>query len=165
MPEARKRPCTICRRWFRPDSRVGDRQRACSRADCQTARRQKTQATWRRQNPDYGVAWRLDRRATQARPPEPLRVPAPLHQLPWDLAKDQFGAQGADFIGAMGALMVRAAKDQFRPYLIESARLLRTLPALAGKTSRGFEHTEPRASSDATGVSPTGSSMGASAGP
>ena len=32
------------------------------------------------------------------------------------VAKDQFGAQGADFIGGMGALMVRSAKDQFRAY-------------------------------------------------
>jgi DNA-binding transcriptional LysR family regulator len=41
-------------------------------------------------------------------------MPAPLNQLPWDVAKDQFGPQGTDFIGVMGALMVRAAKDQFR---------------------------------------------------
>ena len=36
MPEARKRPCTICRRWFRPDPRVGDRQHACGKPECQT---------------------------------------------------------------------------------------------------------------------------------
>src|ERR1035437_9566599 len=49
---------------------------------------------------------------------EPLRLPAPLNQLPWEFAKDQVGPQRADFIGVMGALMVRAAKDQFRlgPY-------------------------------------------------
>ncbi len=39
MPEARKRPCSICRRWFRPDPRVGDRQHACTKPECQTARR------------------------------------------------------------------------------------------------------------------------------
>ncbi|MGA3125051.1 MAG: SDR family NAD(P)-dependent oxidoreductase [Polyangiaceae bacterium] len=35
----RPRPCTICRRWFRPDPRVGERQRACSRA-CTVERRE-----------------------------------------------------------------------------------------------------------------------------
>lgn len=45
MSEARKRPCTICRRWFRPDARVGVRQRACTNPECQTARRRKTQAS------------------------------------------------------------------------------------------------------------------------
>ena len=61
----------------------------------------------------------MDRRAAQKEPePEPLRLPAPLTQLPWDLAKDQFGTQGADFIGVMGALLVRSAKDQFRAYVV-----------------------------------------------
>ena len=128
MPEARKRPCTICRRWFRPDARVGVRQRACTKPECQTASRQKTQASWRSRNQGYAIAWRLDRRVTQAQqPPEPLRLPAPLSQLPWEFAKDQFGAQCADFIGIMGALMVRSAKDQFRVYLIDPTMLRRSL--------------------------------------
>src|ERR1017187_9183773 len=144
MPEARKRPCTICRRWFRPDARVGVRQRACSQPECQTARRQKTQASWRSRNQGYAIAWRLDRRVTQAQqPPEPLRLPAPLNQLPWEFAKDQFGPQGADFIGVMGALILRTAKDQFSPYPIDSAGLP---PARAGggaSTSRGAAPAAP----------------------
>jgi hypothetical protein len=77
---ARKRPCTICRRWFRPDPRVGDRQRACSKPECLTARRQKTQPSWRSRNAGYALAWRIDRRAAQTQPPELLRLPAPLNQ-------------------------------------------------------------------------------------
>jgi hypothetical protein len=166
MPEARKRPCTICRRWFRPDPRVGVRQRACTKPECQTTRRRKTQASWRYRNQGYAIAWRLDRRATQAQqPPEPLRLPAPLNQLPWDLAKDQFGVQGADFIGVMGALIIRSAKDQCSPYLSDSTKLLGTLPPLPEKTSPGFADTESRAGDDATRVSPTGPAMGASASP
>jgi hypothetical protein len=166
MPEARKRPCTICRRWFRPDARVGVRQRACATPECQTARRQKTQANWRSRNQGYAIAWRIDWRATQApQPPEPLRLPAPLNQLPWEFAKDQFGVQGADFIGVMGALILRTAKDQFHPYLIDPAGLPGTLPPSPGKTSPSFAHTESRAGDDATGVSPTGPAMEASAGP
>jgi hypothetical protein len=133
MPKARKRPCTICRWWFRPDPRVGERQRACDRPECQTARRRKTQASWRRRNPDYAIAWRLDRRKAQAEAPERLRSPPPLAQLPWDLAKDQFGAQGADFLGVMGALILRTAKDQFRPYPIDPVGLPSRLPPRSGK--------------------------------
>jgi len=44
------------------------------------------------------------------------------------LAKDQFGSQRADFIGVMGALIVRSAKDQFRAYPVDSTRLSGTLP-------------------------------------
>jgi hypothetical protein len=166
MPEARKRPCTICRRWFRPDARVGVRQRACTKPECQTVRRLKTQASWRNRNQGYAIAWRLDRRATQAQqPPEALRLPKPLNQLPWEFAKDQFGVQGADFIGVMGALILRSAKDQFSPYLPDPARLSGALPPLPEKTNPGFAHTESRAGDDATGVSPTGPAMGTSASP
>jgi hypothetical protein len=160
------RPCTICRRWFRPDARVGNRQRACSKPECQTARREKTQANWRSRNPGYAIAWRIDRRATQEpQPPEPMRLPPPLDELPWDFAKDQFGAQKDDFIGVMGAVILRAAKDEIRAYLIDPMRLVGALPPSPQKTSPGFPHTESRAGDDATGVSPTGPPMGASASP
>lgn len=89
MPDARKKPCSICRRWFRPDPRVGQRQRACSRADCQAAQRRKTQAGWRARHPDYFIARRLQERRARDQPPEPLRWPRPLSRLPWDLAQDQ----------------------------------------------------------------------------
>lgn len=165
MPKVRKKPCRICRRWFQPDVRVGGRQRACGKPECQTARRQKTQADWRRRNPDYTIAWRLDQRAAQTPPPEPRRFPAPLNQLPWEFAKDQFSPQGADFIGVMSALILRAAKDQIRPYLPDPKGLPSRLPLSPEKTSSKLPHTESRAGDDATGVSPTGPAMGASASP
>lgn len=165
MPEVRKRPCAICRRWFRPNARVGNRQHVCGKPECQTARRQKTQASWRRRNPGYAIAWRIDQRATKTQsPPEALRLPPPLHQLPWGFAKDQFGSQGADFIGVMGALMIRSAKDQFLPHLIDSTKLSGTLPLPPRKTSSGLGHTEP-AGGHATGVSPTRPAMGTPANP
>ena len=165
MPEARKRPCTICRRWFRPDPRVGSRQRACGNPDCQTARRQKAQANWRDRNPGYSIAWRIDQRAAQAEAPEPLRLPPPLNQLPWDIAKDQFGSQGADFIGVMGALIVRTAKDQIRPYLAEPKAVPGTLPPPAQKTSPDLPHTRTQPPDHAPGVSPARPAMGTPASP
>ena len=133
MPEARKKPCKICRRWFRPDARVGARQRACGKPECQTARRQKTQASWCDLNPDYAADYRIQQRAVQKQPPEPLRLPLPLPKLPWDLAKDEFGAKGADFIGVACALLLRTAKDQIRAYVVDPARLPGTLPPSAAK--------------------------------
>ena len=165
MPKVRKKPCRICRRWFQPDARVGERQRACGKPGCQSARRQKTQADWRKRNPDYTIAWRLDQRAAQTSPPEPLRFPAPLNQLPLNVAKDQFSAQGADFLGVMSALILRAAKDQIRPYLPDPTGLPSGLPLFPKKTSSRLPHTESRVGNDATGVSPTGPAMGASASP
>ena len=164
MPDARKKPCTICRRWFRPNPRIGNRQRACGKSECQTSRRRKTQASWRQRNPDYATAYRIQQRAARTDPSsEPLRMPSPLNHLPWDLAKDQFGAQGADFIAVLGTLLLHTAKDQFRVYVTDPVRLSGTLPLRPEKTRSGFPHTEPRTGGDATGVSPTGPAMGTSA--
>ena len=133
MPDARKRPCSICRHWFRPDPRVGARQRACRKAECQTARRSRTQARWRAANPDYAAAYRIDHRNAQKPPPELLRVPAPLTQLPWELAKDEFGAKGADFLGVVSTLLLRSAKDQFQAYRAEQTAVPGILPFSVAK--------------------------------
>ena len=122
MPDAPKKPCCICRRWFRPDPRVGLRQQACREPDCQVARRKKKQKAWRKRNPDYFIARRIQDRSRQDRPPEPLRLPPPLSRLPWDIAQSQFGTEGADFIGIMGTLLLRSAQSQFRAYVIEDSR-------------------------------------------
>lgn len=42
----------------------------------------------------------------------PRRMPAPLDQLPWDLAKDEFGTQGADFIAVLGKVLLSAAQSE-----------------------------------------------------
>ena len=71
--------------------------RACSsNHQCQAVRRQKTQANWLAGNPSYAAAYRVDQRHNTTPDPEPLRIPAPLDHLPWDLAKDEFGGEGAD---------------------------------------------------------------------
>ena len=126
MPDARKKPCCICRCGFRPDPRVGLRQRACRKPDCQAARRKKKQKQWRKQHPDYFIAQRIQDRNQEGRPPERLELPAPLNQLPWDIAQDEFGAKGADFIGVMGALLLRAAQSQFKAYVAEDSRVTDT---------------------------------------
>lgn len=129
MADAPKRPCCICRRWFRPDPRIGSRQQACRRPECQAARRKKKQKVWRERNPDYFIARRIQDRSRQDRPPEPLRLPPPLNRLPWDIAQSQFGTEGADFIGIMGAVLLRTAQSQFRAYVTEDSRLADTLPS------------------------------------
>jgi hypothetical protein len=128
----RKRPCRICHHWFTPDPRVGDRQRVCASPPCQAERRKKTQASWRERNPDYFAARRLKERAALVAPPAapspppgpapppplppppPLRVTPPLDRLPWDVAQDQFGVQGADFLWLLGKVLLGATQDQRR---------------------------------------------------
>ena len=112
-------------RWlwagFRPDPRVGTRQRTCSADECRTASRARTQADWRAANPDYFTARRIQARGAEPPPPEPLRVRRPLDRLPWDLAQDEFGVQGAEFLGVFGRLLVQHAQDQRRAEVVDSS--------------------------------------------
>ena len=45
--------CEFCGRFFVPDRRVGDRQRACSQKECKSARKQSAQRQWVADNPGY----------------------------------------------------------------------------------------------------------------
>ncbi len=45
--------CEFCGRFFVPDHRVGNRQRACSRPDCKAARKQASQKKWVSGEPGY----------------------------------------------------------------------------------------------------------------
>jgi len=161
MADARKRPCCICRRWFRPDPRIGSRQHACRRAECQAARRKKKQRAWRERNPDYFIARRMKDRSGQDRPPEPLRLPPPLNRLPWDIAQSQFGTEGADFIGIMGTVLLRSAQSQFRAYVTEESGLADTLPTESTQSQKRSvrEWIAVEGKPNEVGVSPTRSPL------
>jgi hypothetical protein len=86
------------------------------------------QAVWRARNPDYFMARRLQERSGEKQGPEPLRLPAPLSRLPWDVAQSEFGVQGADFLGVMGKVLLRSAQFEFRGHVTDSKELANTLP-------------------------------------
>jgi hypothetical protein len=39
-------------------------------------------------------------------------MPPPLDRLPWDLAQDEFGSQGADFLAVFGRVLLGAGQIQ-----------------------------------------------------
>ena len=61
MPRVRRRRCACCKRLFRPDPRVGPRQRTCGAPARQRQRHAESYRRWRRRNravtrthyPDY----------------------------------------------------------------------------------------------------------------
>ena len=125
-----KKPCRFCHHWFTPDPRVGERQYACSRRECQTQRKRAQEEAWRELNPDYFTARRLQQpevassgeqpRAGPTRPPPPPSPCRPLDRLPWDLAQTQFGVQGAGFLAVLGGVLLQYAQTQFKAHLAET---------------------------------------------
>ena len=136
----KKRPCRICRRWFYPDRRVCGRQRACSERSCQEARRARTQSSWRRRNPDYFTARRLQLRRVSKEEGtilEPLQLRPPLSHLPWDIAQDEFGAVGTDFIAHLGRVLLRSGQDQRKVQVPASIDEIGRLPLGAAQDESG----------------------------
>ena len=126
MDLPKKKRCCVCRKLFRPDPRVKDRQRACSQRACQRQRRSETQARWRARNPEYRNSSRLAKRSAIAqaaqqdahdpesavRMPAPLSVPALLRSIPWDFVQAELGVGGCDVLAILAVLLVRLVKDQ-----------------------------------------------------
>lgn len=64
--------CLFCGRYFTPDRRVGERQKACQRPECKKARKRLSQRAWHDNNPgyfknhyiDYIKPWRQKRRGS-----------------------------------------------------------------------------------------------------
>jgi hypothetical protein len=131
MPDAAKKPCRICRRWFRPHVRVGSRQRTCGRPECQQVQRRQTLKAWRARNPDYFTAWRIQTRSTSKA--EPTRLAGPLSCLPWDIAQEEFGPRGACFIESLGKVLVQAAKNQLQGQVIDKKNVPDTLARFGAK--------------------------------
>jgi hypothetical protein len=48
-----ERPCRICRRWFTPNPRLGDRQKTCADPYCKKEWHRKKCAQWNRKNTEY----------------------------------------------------------------------------------------------------------------
>jgi hypothetical protein len=45
--------CPLCRKQFKPDPRIKDRQKVCSNAECQKRRKKEYQKKWKEKNPMY----------------------------------------------------------------------------------------------------------------
>jgi hypothetical protein len=133
MSIPKKIPCSICHRWFRPDERIGSRQHTCSRPECQTARRKKTQANWRAHNPDYARAWRIQASIESEQATGPPNLPAPLSSLPWDIVREKFGATGIYFLRMTAKLLLDTGKDHLRRQSVDSFGDAGTLPLIPPK--------------------------------
>ncbi len=71
---ARTRLCRYCRRWFRADPRLKDRQYACIAPGCQVARQKADERAWLERHPGYWRGRALKHRAWRRAHPEAKRV-------------------------------------------------------------------------------------------
>ncbi len=125
----RKRPCRVCGKWFSPHPRVGKRQRACGRADCQRERHRKACEAWRSRHPDYDRERRLrERIVVEASAGEPLSRD-PLAEIAWDRARDVVGVEVSVIVEETGKVLSLWARDVVHAQSLEMTRkLAKVLP-------------------------------------
>jgi hypothetical protein len=121
----KKRPCTVCRCWFVPNARVGDRQRTCGSSACQEARRERTHRAWREENRDYDRdrRWRLAIGAAKADPtcgPPGPHAPAPMSGVPWEVVQTEMEVEGRVILAGVVRVMGSFVQTEIRRQAMET---------------------------------------------
>lgn len=104
----RKRPCRICRRWFQPHPRAGERQRVCSSDECQRERHRRSCTRWRRDNATEEKEHRLRERLREPVDPGPRAVTAGLRL---ETVRDAVGPQMAVIIEETSEVLGEWVRD------------------------------------------------------
>lgn len=144
--KSNKRPCRICRKWFTPHPRLGDRQKTCGKEECKRKWHAKKCAEWNKKNRSYFQAIYLGNKLessktpsqSDTRPPPssnpdktaPIRPPSSRStpQLPGDVIQDVIGVQPLIIIEYVVQLLVRSFKEVIRTQPVEIQREIGRLP-------------------------------------
>lgn len=140
-----KRPCRICRKWFKPDPRVGERQKTCGSQTCQDKWHTKKCAEWNGKNPSYFREIYLSKKlalvessgtAAKSQPP-PTNInrsksigqkPLKPSQLPRNLIQEVIGAQQLVIIEYLTQLLLNSFQEEINSQLSKITRELNQLP-------------------------------------
>ena len=143
--KSRKRPCRICRKWFYPDPRVGERQKTCGKKNCQDKWHAKKCAEWNSKNPAYFHEIYLSKKlaavnaATDSDNHQPpscntrersfsAQSSVKSSQLPRNLIQEVIGAQPLVIIEYMIQLLFNSFQEVTRRQLTEIKREFKQLP-------------------------------------
>lgn len=119
--KSRKRPCRICRKWFSPDPRVGDRQKTCGAKNCQVKWHAKKCSEWNNQHPTYFREIYLNKKLTELNEAEVKYVDSSVKssQLPRKLIQEVISAQHLVIIEYVNRLLFKSFKEVIMHQLTE----------------------------------------------
>ena len=127
----RKRPCSICRKWFEPHPRAGPRQHTCSRPECQRERHRRSCRSWHRRNPDYDRESRLRVRVAAEGRPET----AESDRLSWPAARDAVPLEVLVVMEEIRRLLVSFVRDAVARQVLAVKEKTVRLPPSPGETA------------------------------
>lgn len=143
--KSRKRPCRICRKWFCPDPRVGERQMTCGDKSCQDKWHTKKCFEWNNKNPAYFREIYLSKKLAVVNvttesvdhhsPPTntknsdlPIQQSSKSSQLPRNLIQEVISSQHLVIIEYVTQLLFNSFQEVTRRQLTEIKREFRQLP-------------------------------------
>jgi len=105
-----KRPCRVCKRWFKPDARLGDRQRTCGDASCKREWHRRKCAEWNEKNSEYAKANALHRKIEAAKN-QPASSGGSRSLLPQRYAKELIEVQFVVILEYLGQQLLRRLQE------------------------------------------------------
>ena len=130
----KKRPCRICRKWFSPHPRLGDRQKTCGAKECQKKWHTKKCAQWNRQHRAYFQANYLSKKlqavqnqATEKPTPQ-LQKSTIFPKLPQEVIQEVIGAQQLVIAEYLSQLLLRSVQGVIRAQRTDILREVERLP-------------------------------------
>lgn len=153
--QSTKRPCRICKKWFLPNPRLGDRQKTCGTPECQQQWHSRKCAEWNRKNRSYFQENYLKRRleslaaapskptpsASQPSDPEPPFQPIPPLDYPRGVVQEVIGTQQLVIIEYIVRLLKRSVQDVIASQPVETQKEFQGLPPMS--ISRGDSQRPP----------------------
>ena len=142
----RKRPCRICRKWFTPDPRLGERQKTCGATECQRQWHAKKCRQWNKKNRSYFEEIYLEKclasceAGEKQAPATPVAPNAPA-SLPAKVVQEEIGIQQFVIIRYFVRQSFRRFQEVMRGQLIELTQDRQRIPGVAN--SRGDSRASP----------------------
>jgi len=125
----RKKPCRVCRKWYKPSARGGHRQKTCGETLCRRAWHAKSCREWREANPDIAVADRLGVKLEAAKERKEARDIGPKLGYPAREATEILGIKGATLLHFVLGQLLRRVRDEVGAYPPDKWSLGSKVPA------------------------------------
>jgi hypothetical protein len=141
----RRRPCRICRQWFEPHARAGDRQGVCGRVACQRERHRRACASWRAQNPEYDREERLRQKLQRGEDGVRDKLVADPLPVRIDLraARDAVGLEVFVFIEETAKVLVGWARDAVLAQGLGMTKQSAKVPPSGARDAMGADRSLP----------------------
>lgn len=126
----RTQQCSVCRKHFEPNPRVGRRQRTCGRGECKREHRRRRSAEWHAAHPDYDKVERLRARLLKApevvsdavgeESPDGPDGGAAVPQVDWALVRTLMGTESGVIVEESHQVAIGWARTLMPPHVPRS---------------------------------------------